>query len=100
MVPLLPHSFLTVNLSFQGRGTDLLGVTDVIRTLALRPECYEAMIHFFRTASWDLRCLRVCWCQTVRKHMPLFRVNGHLVLLGALSGGRMLRPSLIVAISA
>ena len=75
------HWFVVIVTGFVLR-SDLLGVTDVIRTLALRPECYEAMIHFFRAASWDLHCLRVCWCQTVRKHMPLFRVNGHLVLLG------------------
>lgn len=61
---------------------DNLGVTDVIRALALPAGCYEPMIHFFRASSWNLHYLRVRWCRTVAKHMPLFRVNGHPILIG------------------
>lgn len=62
--------------------TDNLGVTDVIRALALPAGCYEPMIHFFRASSWNLHYLRVCWCRTVAQYMPLFRVNGHPILIG------------------
>lgn len=61
---------------------DNLGVTDVIRALALPAGCYEPMIHFFRASSWNLHYLRVCWCRTVAQYMPLFRVNGHPILIG------------------
>lgn len=62
--------------------TDNLGVTDVIRALALPAGCYEPMIHFFRASSWNLHYLRVRWCRTVAQYMPLFRVNGHPILIG------------------
>ena len=62
--------------------TDNLGVTDVIRALALPAGCYEPMIHFFRASSWNLHYLRLCWCRTVAQYMPLFRVNGHPILIG------------------
>ena len=61
---------------------DNLGVTDAIRALALPAGCYEPMIHFFRASSWNVHYLRVCWCRTVAKYMPLFRVNGHPILIG------------------
>ena len=31
--------------------SDKLGVTSVIRDLALSPDCYLSMIHFFRASS-------------------------------------------------
>lgn len=34
--------------------SDQLGVTSVIRDLALAPECYEALIHFFRSSAYSL----------------------------------------------
>ena len=37
--------------------TDKLGITSVIRDLALRPESYESMIRFFRASSWHLSSL-------------------------------------------
>ena len=75
------HWFVIIVVGFLLR-IDKLGVTDVIRALALSAECYEPMIHFFRASSWNLYYLRVCWCRTVAKYMPLFRVNGHPILIG------------------
>lgn len=62
--------------------TDNLGATDVIRALVLPAGCYEPMIHFFRASSWSLYHLRVCWCRTAAAQMPLYRVNGHPILIG------------------
>ena len=75
------HWFVVIIVGFMLR-TDQLGVTDVIRALALAPECYDSMIRFFRASSWELYSLRVVWCQTVAKRIPLFRVNGQPVLIG------------------
>ena len=73
--------FVRIIVGFMLR-TDKLGVTDVIRALCLPAVCYEPMIHFFRASSWDLNSLRGRWCQTAAKHMPLFRVDGHPILIG------------------
>ena len=42
--------FVTITLGLMLR-SDKLGVTSVIRDLALNPECYGSMIHFFRASS-------------------------------------------------
>ena len=34
--------------------SDKLGVTSVIRGLALTPGCYDSKLHFFRASSWTL----------------------------------------------
>ena len=73
--------FVVIVVGFMLR-TDNLGATDVIRALTLSSGCYEAMIHFFRASSWDLYYLRIRWCQIAAKQMPIFRVNGHPVLIG------------------
>ena len=38
--------------------TDKLGVTSVVRDLALRAESYESMMRFFRASSWSLASLQ------------------------------------------
>ncbi len=62
--------------------SDRLGVTSVIRDLALRPDCYETMIHFFRSSSWELDSLASRWCQAVLRCAPLYREGGRAVLVG------------------
>ncbi len=62
--------------------SDKLGLTSVIRDLSLRTDCYECMIHFFRSRSWKLGSLRRRWSQTVEEDAPLFRVDGMAVLVG------------------
>ena len=62
--------------------SDKLGLTSVIRDLALRPESYEPMLHFFRSDAWDLE--RVCskWAEIVGEKFPLFEKAGHCFLVG------------------
>jgi len=62
--------------------SDKLGLTSVIRDLSLRTDCYECMVHFFRSKSWKLGSLRRRWFQTVGENAPLFRVRGMAVLVG------------------
>jgi len=61
---------------------DKLGVTSVVRNLALRPESYESMMHFFRASSWSLASLQAAWLGIVARQAPLWRYRGRVVLIG------------------
>ena len=61
---------------------DRLGVTSVIRDLGLRHNCYETMIHFFRSDSWNLDRIVQCWYDAVLKHAPIHREKGRAVIIG------------------
>ena len=60
---------------------DHLGVTSIVRALALRPEVYDALMHFCHATSWDLTIIRHCWWETIAKCMPLYRECGMYILL-------------------
>ena len=62
--------------------TDKLGVTSVVRDLALRPESYESMMRFFRADSWGLSALQAAWLGIVARHAPLWKYQGRVVLIG------------------
>ncbi|MEC0144316.1 transposase [Paenibacillus alginolyticus] len=62
--------------------SDHLGVTSVIRDLALNSRCYETLIHFFRSSAWSLESLRTTWIQVVHKTAPLLVVDNRVVLVG------------------
>ena len=62
--------------------SDKLGVTSIIRDLALAPGCYEPMLHFFRASSWSLEDVRKRWLSAVRQYAPLYREGGFHVLVG------------------
>lgn len=62
--------------------SDKLGVTSVIRDLALRPDCYDSMLHFFRASSWSLDEIRKCWFSAVKEYAPLYTESGFYVLVG------------------
>ena len=62
--------------------SDKLGLTSVIRDLALRPESYEPMLHFFRSDAWDLERVRSKWAEIVGEKFPLFEKAGHCFLVG------------------
>lgn len=57
-------------------------MTSVIRVLAIHPDSYESMLHFFRASSWSLQGLRLKWYQTVRGFAPLHREGIFTVLIG------------------
>ena len=73
--------FVTITIGFMLR-SDKLGVTSIIRDLALSPGCYESMLHFFRASSWSLDNIRKCWFLAVKEYTPLYREGNFHVLVG------------------
>lgn len=62
--------------------SDHLGVTSIIRDLALNSRCYETLIHFFRSSAWSLESLRLAWLQVIHRTAPLLLVQNCVVLVG------------------
>ena len=62
--------------------SDKLGLTSVIRDLALQQDSYLSMLHFFRASSWSLDEIRKHWFQTVKESAPLYREQEWYVLVG------------------
>lgn len=73
--------FVIITLGLMLR-SDKLGVTSVIRDLALRPDCYVSMIHFFRASSWSLESIRQRWFEAVKAYSPLYQEGQFHVLIG------------------
>lgn len=73
--------FVTITLGLMLR-SDKLGITSVIRDLALCPGCYGSMIHFFRSSSWSLENLRLRWFSAVKEFSPLYKEGSFHVLVG------------------
>ena len=73
--------FVTITVGFMLR-SDKLGLTSVIRDLALSPGSYDSMLHFFRASSWSLEDIRRRWFSAVMDHAPLYREGGFHVLVG------------------
>lgn len=62
--------------------SDKLGVTSVIRDLALRPDTYESLLHFFRASSWSLDSLCRYWMTAVLRFAPLHQEYNCTILIG------------------
>ena len=73
--------FVTITIGLMLR-SDKLGITSVIRDLALSPGCYDSMLHFFRASSWSLDDVRKRWFSAVGKYAPLYTEGGLHVLVG------------------
>ena len=73
--------FVTITTGLMLR-SDKLGVTSVIRDLALSPDCYLSLIHFFRASSWALDTIRRCWFSAVKEYSPLYMEGTFRVLVG------------------
>ena len=73
--------FVTITIGFMLR-SDKLGVTSVIRDLALSPDRYLSMIHFFRASSWSLDAIRRRWFCVVADSFPLYKEGNFHILVG------------------
>lgn len=60
----------------------LLGVSSVIRDLALAPKWYETMIHFFRASSWRLDTIKLRWFQIIASSGLIHKEHGYTILIG------------------
>lgn len=58
------------------------GVTSIIRWLGLEPSLYTTLLSFFRTSSWNLKCIQLRWWQIVQSNCPLIRVDNRLLIAG------------------
>ena len=73
--------FVTITVGLMLR-SDKLGLTSVIRDLALSPGSYDSMLHFFRASSWSLEDIRRRWFSAAMDHAPLYREGCFHVLVG------------------
>lgn len=73
--------FVTITIGLMLR-SDKLGVTSIIRDLALSPDCYLSMLHFFRASSWSLDEIYWRWFSAVREYAPLYKEGDFHVLVG------------------
>ena len=72
--------FVTIIIGLMLR-SDKLGVTSVIRDLALNPGCYDSLLHFFRASSRSLEEIRKCWFTAFKLYAPLYREGDYHVLV-------------------
>ena len=75
------HWFVTITIGLMLR-SDKLGLTSVIRDLALSPGCYDSMLHFFRASSWSLDDIRTRWFSAVKEYAPLYKEENLHILVG------------------
>lgn len=73
--------FITITIGLMLR-SDKLGVTSVIRDLALSPDRYDSMIHFFRSCAWSLENIRERWFSIVKESFPIYKEGKFCVLIG------------------
>lgn len=50
--------------------------------MALLPDCYLSMLHFFRASSWSLDAIRTGWFSAVKEYSPLYLEGNFHVLVG------------------
>ena len=63
--------------------TELLGVTSIVRALALNPRRYNTLVDSFHSSAIKLEQLTALWTQLVLRLFPqTLRVNGRRVLVG------------------
>ena len=58
------------------------GVSSIIGTLGLNPDCYELIIHFFRSKAYDLKILKLNWIEIAIKNIKPAKINGRILLVG------------------
>jgi len=72
--------FLVSLIGFSIR-TDLMGVTSIVGSLALRPFCYDRLLDFFHSTAVDPAGLAKRWTTIVLKRFPLLTFDGKPVFV-------------------
>ncbi len=73
--------FVVIVVGFMVR-SDSLGITSIIWDLALNPDLYPCLEHFFRASSWEWDSVFYAWVKIAASKAPLRRVAGRAVLIG------------------
>lgn len=58
------------------------GISSIVGTLGLNPDCYEPMIHFFRSKAYDLKNLKLNWIKVVFNRIEPLKINGRILIAG------------------
>lgn len=61
---------------------DSLGITSIVRELAIKPELYTTYLHYFRSTAWNIQSLTRHWTALVGRHAPVVKVNNMVILIG------------------
>jgi len=61
---------------------DTFGVSSVVRALALAPESYTSLLHFFHSAAWTVEGIMGLWWRWLVAREVAYRLGDRLVLLG------------------
>jgi len=75
------HWFIVVFVGFILR-YDSLGVSSIVRALALPPSSYLSLLHFFHSTAWSTESLMHLWWLWLAKKDVAHTVNGRIVLAG------------------
>jgi len=62
--------------------TDNFGVSSIIRVLALAPENYPCLLHFFHSTAWSIETIMPIWWRWLVQQNVAYRVADRLVMLG------------------
>lgn len=57
-------------------------LSSLVRSLSLKPNCYDQLEKFLKKANWNLDEMVSCLIKLVVRFAPLWTVNGHIVVLG------------------
>jgi hypothetical protein len=62
--------------------SDTYGVSSIVRALALSPEHYPCLLHFFHSTAWNAETLMMMWWQWLVEKKVAHRIGTRLVLIG------------------
>jgi hypothetical protein len=62
--------------------SDHLGTTSFIRDLALNPDCYTTLNHFFRSSACSLENIRQAWLDVIKTSAPVCCEKDAVILIG------------------
>ncbi len=61
---------------------DTYGVSSIVRSLALTPENYTCLLHFFHSTAWNVEGIMAIWWQWLVGKDVAYRIGNRLVLVG------------------
>lgn len=73
--------FVIIIIGFMLR-SDSLGVTSIIRDLAISHSSYATLIHFFHASSWNLETILNKWIAVVKNFAPMYKEADRVILVG------------------